>query len=258
MSGKVRLGGMALGNGVLVHGPTSWACAVRAESGEVKVASGRKEVLAPGVSSPFLRGPVRLFESVAFLPRLKRVLPEARLPFESTRTIGVVALTAALSGGVRRLRLNAGVAETLASLLALAPALASLREGSLANYHGAEHIAIGSYEHETHVTKEHERCGSHLIGPMLAAGTIGNVLAGRVPTRYRAAARIGASVGAIALSTEVFTWMTRNPDRRLARALARPGHELQHRFATAEPTAAQLEVADAALQACLALEATPA
>jgi uncharacterized protein YqhQ len=52
--------------------------------------------------------------------------------------------------------------------------------------------------------------------------------------------------------------MTRNPDRRLARVLARPGHELQHRIATAEPTAAQLEVAEAALQACLALEATPA
>ncbi len=258
MSPKVRLGGMALGNGVLVHGPTSWACAVRTQSGELKVASGRKDVLAPGVSSPFLRGPVRLFESVAFLPRLKRALPEARLPFESTRTIGVVALTAALSGGVRRLRLNAGVVEALASLLALAPALASLREGSLANYHGAEHIAIGTYEHENQAAKEHERCGSHLIGPMLAAGTIGNVLAGRAPARYRAAARAVASVGAIALSTEVFTWMTRNPDRRLARVLARPGHELQHRIATAEPTAAQLEVAEAALQACLALEATPA
>ena len=30
---KIRLGGMALPNGVLVHGPTSWACAVRTESG---------------------------------------------------------------------------------------------------------------------------------------------------------------------------------------------------------------------------------
>ena len=30
---KVRLGGMALANGVLVHGPTSWACAVRTDTG---------------------------------------------------------------------------------------------------------------------------------------------------------------------------------------------------------------------------------
>ncbi len=249
---------MALGNGVLVHGPTSWACAIRTPAGEVKVASGHKETLAPGITSPFLRGPVRLFESVAFLPRLKRALPEARLPFESGRTVGVIALTAALSGGVRRLRVNAGVAETLASLLALAPAIASLREGSLASYHGAEHIAIGSYEHDAEAAKEHERCGSHLIGPMVAAGTVGNVLAARAPARYRSAARAAASVGAIALSTEVFAWMQRNPQRPLARALARPGHELQHRLATAEPTREQLEVAEAALQACLALEATPA
>ena len=27
VSGTVRLGGMALANGVLVHGPTAWACA---------------------------------------------------------------------------------------------------------------------------------------------------------------------------------------------------------------------------------------
>ena len=48
--------------------------------------------------------------------------------------------------------------------------------------------------------------------------------------------------------------MTRNPDNALSRALARPGHELQHRLATAEPTPEQLEVAEAALAACLGLE----
>jgi uncharacterized protein YqhQ len=48
--------------------------------------------------------------------------------------------------------------------------------------------------------------------------------------------------------------MQRNPERRLARALARPGHELQHRLSTVEPTPEQLEVAEAALRACLALE----
>ena len=48
--------------------------------------------------------------------------------------------------------------------------------------------------------------------------------------------------------------MTRNPDNALSRALAWPGHELQHRFATAEPSPEQLEVAEAALAACLELE----
>ena len=48
--------------------------------------------------------------------------------------------------------------------------------------------------------------------------------------------------------------MVRNPEKRLARALAKPGHELQHRIATAEPTPEQIEVAEAALLACLELE----
>jgi uncharacterized protein YqhQ len=58
----------------------------------------------------------------------------------------------------------------------------------------------------------------------------------------------------VAASTEIFGWMTRHPEHRLARALALPGHELQHRLSTAEPTPDQLEVARAALAACLEIE----
>ena len=39
---KLRLGGMALQNGVLVHGPTSWGAAVRLPDGTIKSASGQK------------------------------------------------------------------------------------------------------------------------------------------------------------------------------------------------------------------------
>jgi uncharacterized protein YqhQ len=52
--------------------------------------------------------------------------------------------------------------------------------------------------------------------------------------------------------------MVANERHPVARALARPGHELQHRLVTAEPSAAQLEVANAALAECLRLEARPA
>lgn len=37
---KLRLGGMALRNGLLVHGPTHWAAAIRNPDGEIEVASG--------------------------------------------------------------------------------------------------------------------------------------------------------------------------------------------------------------------------
>src|SRR5437763_6228025 len=84
---KIRLGGMALSNGVLVHGPTSWACAIRTDDGELKVAAERKRLLGSRIKNPLLRGPARLAEAFAFLPRVKRVLPEARLPFERPRVL---------------------------------------------------------------------------------------------------------------------------------------------------------------------------
>jgi uncharacterized protein YqhQ len=255
MSDTVRLGGMALANGVLVHGPTAWACAIRTDDGELKVAAAKKRVLAARIQQPFLRGPVRLLESFAVIPEVRRRLPEARLPFERRSVLAATIASAVTAQAVRRSeRLSEATREVLAGALSLAPALLALRGGELAAYHGAEHVSIGTYEHGEPRAKEHERCGSHLIGPLLAATAAGNVLASRAPEHLRRPARVASSVGAVGAAVEVFAWMTRNPDHPLAKALARPGHELQHRIATAEPTAAQLEVADAALAACLELE----
>jgi uncharacterized protein YqhQ len=144
--------------------------------------------------------------------------------------------------------------ELLGSALSLIPATLALRGSDLAAYHGAEHISIGTYEHGEPRGKEHERCGSHLIGPLLVTSALGAALAARAPDRTRGLARLAAAVGSVALATEIFSWMVRNPEHPAARALAWPGHELQHRLATAEPDAGQLEVAEAALEACLKLE----
>jgi uncharacterized protein YqhQ len=144
--------------------------------------------------------------------------------------------------------------EFLSGLLSAVPAALALRGSDLAAYHGAEHISIGSYEHDAPRAREHERCGSHMLGPLIATSAIGGALATRAPAAMRGPARIAAQVGALAATTEIFSWMVRNPENPVARALARPGHELQHRLATAEPTPEQLEVAEAALAACLELE----
>ena len=252
---KVRLGGMALANGVLVHGPTSWACAIRTDDGELKVAARPKRLRANSIESPLLRGPVRLLDAMAILPELKRALPEARLPFQRPSVLAAMLGTATVVRIVRGSRsVGPAAQELVGGLLSLAPAALALRSSDVAAYHGAEHISIGSYEQGKRATKEHDRCGSHLLGPLLATTALGNTLAARAPARARNSARLGAQLLAVAASTEIFGWMVRNPERRLARALARPGHELQHRIATAEPTAAQIEVAEAALAACLELE----
>jgi uncharacterized protein YqhQ len=251
---KIRLGGMALRNGVLVHGPTAWACAVRLPDGSLKVAAERKRLQAAAIENPILRGPARLLEAMAILPVVKRRLPEAQLPFEQRGILASMAVSAVAIRVIRGSRISAAAQELAAGLVALAPAVLSLRSSELAAYHGAEHISIGSYESDGPHAKEHERCGSHLVGPMIATTVAANTLAARAPAQYRNAARAVASLGALAASTELFGWMVRNPDRKLARLLAKPGHELQHRFATAEPTPEQIEVAEAALRACLELE----
>jgi uncharacterized protein YqhQ len=252
---KIRLGGMALQNGVLVHGPTAWAVAVRTDDGELKVASGRKHLRGAEVTNPLLRGPAKLLDAFLLLPRIRRARPEARLPFERPLVLGSMVASAV---AVRLLRgssrLGPAAKELLGGALSLLPATLALRGSSLAAYHGAEHISIGTYEHGEPRGKEHERCGSHLIGPLLVMSAIGGALAGRAPEPVRGVARVAAAVGALAAATELFSWMVRHPDHPVARALARPGHELQHRLATADPDPAQLEVAEAALRACLELE----
>jgi uncharacterized protein YqhQ len=245
---------MALQNGVLVHGPTAWAAAVRTPAGELKVAAAKKRVLAGPFDRPLLRGPARLVESLAVLPELRRRLPEARLPFERPAVLVAMVTSAVAVRLVRGAPLRPVASELASSLLSLAPAALALRGSDLAAYHGAEHVSIGTYEHGKPRAKEHERCGSHLLGPFVATSALGGALVSRMPRSVRGPARAAASLGALAAATELFGWMVRNPDRPLAKALARPGHELQHRLATAEPSAAQLEVAEAALAACLELE----
>ena len=77
-------------------------------------------------------------------------------------------------------------------MLSLAPAALALRGSELAAYHGAEHISIGSYEHGEPRAREHERCGSHLLGPLVASSAIGATLASRAPAHLRAPARLAA------------------------------------------------------------------
>ena len=162
-SAKLRLGGMALRNGLLVHGPTHWAAAVRAPDGSIHTASGVKPRARRVESVPGVRGLARLGEAFAVIPAVKRALPEARLPFQDGGVLGVAA-------------------------------------------------------------------GSALAGAAVA-------------------------LSSMAAAVEVFAWSERHAGTRLARALRRPGFELQRAMGTREPDERQLEVGRAALAEILRVEA---
>jgi uncharacterized protein YqhQ len=254
---KVRLGGMALRNGLLVHGPEHWAVAVRARDASIKVDSGRKpRFRGPLADLPGVRGVARLSEAFALLPLIKRQVPEVRLPFEDGRMLAAMVGSSVLSAGVRRGGRTPG-REGVLALLGFAPAALALKDSELAAYHGVEHKAIAAYEQGTDAAdaaKEHDRCGSNLVAPMLLSTLVGNLLVRSLLRARGPLAGVSVAVGSVALSVELFAWSERHPDRPLARAFHWPGFEIPRLFATREPTTEQLAVGRAAMTEILRLE----
>src|SRR3954453_6146975 len=113
---KRRLGCMALRNGLLVHGPTHWAAAVRAPDGTVKTASGRKPKLRIAAGIPGVRGVLRLGEAFAVIPLVKRGLPEAKMPFQDASVLGVAA-GATVAGTLLKRRVRGNTGEAAAALI---------------------------------------------------------------------------------------------------------------------------------------------
>ncbi|HEY1853888.1 MAG TPA: DUF1385 domain-containing protein [Solirubrobacterales bacterium] len=257
---KLRLGGMALRNGLLIHGPTHWAAAARDADGQIRVASAAKPELAPGLVArlPGLRGPVKLAEAMAVLPLARRRLPAARMPFEDRRVLGAVAATLAISSLVRRRGPATPLREGVLQAIGAVPAIVALLDRDLAAYHGVEHKNIAAYERGTadvaSVPKEHDRCGSNLIVPMMLLSAAGTILLDRLLPEPGPVARALTGLGGASLAVEMFAWSDRHHGEPLAEAFHTPGREIQRLLATKEPSPDQLEVGAAAMAEILRVE----
>jgi uncharacterized protein YqhQ len=257
---RLRLGGMALRNGLLIHGPTAWAAAARTPDGAIEVASGPKPTFARGPlgSLPLLRGPLRLAEAFAVVPIARRSLPAARLPIEDSRVLAIGLATAALSSVIRRLGPTTVARETLIATLGVLPAATALRDRDLAAYHGVEHKAIGAYERGSFdpadAPKEHDRCGSNLVLPLLVLSVAGQLVVERLVRNPGPTARGLAGLAGVSGAVELFAYAERAPDSPVGRAIHGAGHEIQRLFSTREPTGEQLEVGAAALREILRAE----
>jgi uncharacterized protein YqhQ len=259
-SEKLRLGGMALRNGLLIHGPTHWAAAVRAPDGSVQVASEPKPELAPGLAKrmPGLRGPLKLAEALTVLPLVRRRMPAARLPFEDWRVVGAIGATLLATAALRRRFGSSALREGAVQAIGALPAVVALLDRDLAAYHGVEHKAIAAYEQgiddPAGVPKEHDRCGSNLITPMMLLSAGGTVVLERLVDRPSPAARALVGLAGASVAVEMFAWSDRHHGDPLAEAFHTPGREIQRLLATKEPTPAQLEVGVAALAEILRAE----
>ncbi len=257
----MQLGGMALRDGVLLQSDGYWAAAVREEDGGVKIVSGAK-VMLPARESlrrvPVLRGIVRLGEALAVLPAVRRKTGAPVLPQEDPKLLAATAASAVATLALRSARWGSPVVRELAVAgMSLAPVLLALRDSRLAHYHGAEHKSVAAYEgggEAAAADKEHARCGSNLVAPMLVTGFATNLLLHAAGKERKPVATFVAGLVSIGTAMELFSWMARHQDHPLAKTLGRPGIEMQRLFTTSEPTEDQLDVADMALRELLRLE----
>jgi uncharacterized protein YqhQ len=134
----------------------------------------------------------------------------------------------------------------------------ALLDRDLAAYHGVEHKAIAAYEQgvddPTGVPKEHDRCGSNLLAPMMLLSAGGTVLLERVVDRPGPVARAAVGLAGASIAVEMFAWSDRHHGDPLAEAFHTPGREIQRLIATKEPTPDQLQVGVAALAEILRAE----
>jgi uncharacterized protein YqhQ len=165
---------------------------------------------------------------------------------------------AAAAGSLLRRRAGGAKGEAAAAAISLLPSLMALRGGDLAAYHGVEHKAIAAYEHgdqdAAQAAKEHDRCGSHLMAPLLAANLAGAAMLRKVVERPRPVHGAALSLASIGVAVEVFAWSERHSGSAAAKALRLPGYELQRVLGTREPTEEQLDVGRAALDEILRVE----
>lgn len=259
-----RLGGMALANGLLVHGPTHWAAAIREPGGAMRVASGRKPQLTRGPlgSIPLVRGVLRMAEAIAVVPVARMGTPGARLAMERI-PVGLTVLSSTVFAALARRRLRSILGQEMAATAAgLLPALVALRASEAAMWHGVEHKSIAAYEdggaaevaHAADHPKEHPRCGSNLVLPLMVASVVANTSVRIAVPRPGIGVRLAATAVSVGAAVELFAFATRRPDHPVSRFVHGVGHQLQARFATIEPAAADLAVGQAAMDEILRLE----
>ena len=145
----LRLGGMALRNGLLVHGPTPWAAGrARADGPHPRGLGAEAGARGPRCGCRWSAASLRMGEMLALLPSCGAALPEARLPVRGR----------AGSHGGHGARRDGRAAQQARGRARRRSRPSSLGPGGpparrrwrsvthLAGYHGAEHKAIGAYE----------------------------------------------------------------------------------------------------------------
>jgi uncharacterized protein YqhQ len=211
--------------------------------------------------------------------QVKLRMPQAELPLEGGRVAVALATAYAATSTVRAVGPRSSIVqETGAALAAFVPAVLSLKNSSVSGYHGDEHKVIAGQEAELReqaahnggvgrpearsgvsvaasAPKEHDRCGSNLVGPLLFTTIAVNAVMRGKSGRMSPVSSVAAGAVSLGAALEALRWAIKHGDSLAAKVLISPGRIIQKTLTTSEPTPQQLEVAERAMKELLRLEA---
>jgi uncharacterized protein YqhQ len=277
-------GGQAVLEGVMMRGASTWAVAVRKESGEVEVTVDDVPTWSEKYRNiPLVRGIASLGESMSLGYRALTWSANQQMPEDQQvpeKAMGWTIIFAIAFFSALFLVIPALAGRDIGHTFDFMPG--HLAEGALRliifvvylllismikdirrvfQYHGAEHKTIAAYENGVELTPEsaqqfttaHVRCGTNF---MLTVMVVAIAVYTFVPTHtvlQTVMSRIVLIPVIAGLSYEVIRLAAKNMHRAWVRVVMKPGLWLQ-RLTTREPSLDQLEVAITSLRAVLSAE----
>jgi uncharacterized protein YqhQ len=284
---KVRYGGQAVIEGVMIRGRKAVVTSVRRPNGELAIDAQpvRETWTKPYRRLPFFRGIFILIETMVI--GIKSLLYSANIAVEEeteeipSKAIWVMVASAAvlvvvlfflaplfLTRLVNQYLPNAIVFNIVEGVIRLAIFLAYLKAISLMpdikrvfTYHGAEHKTVNAYEAGVPLEVEaikaystaHVRCGTSFLFTVLLIAIIVFSFMGRDILWLMVVSRIVLIPVIMGLGYEFIYFGARHTDNWLMRALLAPGLWLQS-LTTGEPDDDQIEVAIAAMNKAVEID----
>jgi uncharacterized protein YqhQ len=276
---RVYYGGQAVIEGVMMRGQKAMVTAVRRPNGEITVNAQNLPTFYTGQlrKTPFIRGIVVLVETMYLGVKTLLFSANVSLEEEDKKISGgyagiMVAVVFAIAlffiAPLFLTRLfNTHIPSALAfnlidGLIRLAIFIIYLKLTSLLPdikrvfaYHGAEHMAVNTFENNVPLevaearkySTAHSRCGTSFLFAVMVIAIIVFSLVGRPSFGIMVLARIVLVPVIASLSYELTQFTARHIENKLARVLLTPGLWLQS-LTTRQPDDSQLEVALTALK----------
>lgn len=254
---RVKAGGQALADGVLMRTERAWAIA-RADgsvvTGRVPAARTRIPVLRVIFS---LGGALKLGVVRGMLGGRRHTGESRRARRANQRFLVAMVVAEAAVWGLNKV-VPAGpawfsVVMTLVPFALVLALVRSMTPRSLWRYHGAEHKAVAAHEQGIDLgdvdavmacSRIHNRCGTNLLTLM--------VLLGLLLLPVHGAMQIPLFLLALGASAEIMTLAAKRPHALLSRAVLAPGRWVQRHVTTAEPLRHEQVLGCRALEAALA------